>query len=33
MEIPSELISMISGEQGETKQKASRLVVDLASVS
>ena len=33
MEIPSELISMISGEQGETKQKAARLVVDLASVS
>ena len=33
VEIPSELISMISGEQGETKQKAARLVVDLASVS
>ena len=33
MEIPSELISMISGEHGETRQKAARLVVDLASVS
>ncbi|MEC9119288.1 MAG: aconitase X, partial [Candidatus Thermoplasmatota archaeon] len=33
MEIPSELMSMMSGEHGETKQKAARLVVDLASVS
>ena len=33
MKIPSELTSMLLGELGETKQKAARLVVDLASVS
>ncbi|MFL2965859.1 MAG: aconitase X [Candidatus Thalassarchaeaceae archaeon] len=31
MEIPPELQSMLSGEQGPTKQKAARLVVDLAA--
>ncbi len=33
MEIPPELISMLSGEQGDAKLKAARLVVDLAAVS
>lgn len=31
MEIPLELQSMLSGERGPTKQKAARLVVDLAA--
>ena len=31
VEIPPELQSMLSGEQGPTKQKAARLVVDLAA--
>ena len=31
MNVPSELISMLEGEHGATKQKAARLVVDLAS--
>ena len=30
MDVPAELLSMLSGEQGPTKQKASRLVIDLA---
>ena len=30
MDVPAELLSMLSGEQGPTRQKASRLVVDLA---
>ena len=33
MKIPIELNSMLLGEQGESKQKAARLVVDLAAVS
>ena len=33
MEVPAELLSMLSGEQGPTKQKASRLVVDLAATA
>ena len=33
MDIPPELISMLSGEQGDAKLKAARLVVDLAAVS
>ena len=31
MEVPTELQSMLEGKQGPTKQKAARLVVDLAS--
>ena len=31
MNVPSELISMLDGEHGTTKQKAARLVIDLAS--
>ena len=31
MDEPSELISMLNGEHGPTKQKAARLVIDLAS--
>ena len=31
MNVPSELISMLVGEHGTTKQKAARLVIDLAS--
>tara|TARA_Y100001970_G_scaffold220324_1_gene270542 strand:- start:17097 stop:18926 length:1830 start_codon:yes stop_codon:yes gene_type:complete len=30
VDVPAELLSMLSGEQGPTKQKASRLVIDLA---
>ena len=30
MDVPAELLSMLSGEHGPTKQKASRLVIDLA---
>ncbi|DAC65272.1 TPA: DUF521 domain-containing protein [Candidatus Thalassarchaeaceae archaeon] len=33
MEIPSQLESMLSGSMGPTKQKAARLVVDLASAA
>lgn len=33
MEIPSELASMLKGEHGPTKQKAARLVVDLAATA
>jgi hypothetical protein len=33
MEIPPELENMLSGSEGESKQKAARLVVDLAAVS
>ena len=33
MEIPDELASMLKGEHGPTKQKAARLVVDLASTA
>ena len=33
MEIPAELNSMLLGEKGDAKQKAARLVVDLAAVS
>ena len=31
MNVPSELMSMLDGEHGTTKQKAARLVIDLAS--
>ncbi len=30
MNVPSELMSMLDGEHGTTKQKAARLVIDLA---
>ena len=33
MSIPDELSQMLNGEQGPTRQKAARLVVDLASVA
>ena len=33
MEIPDELASMLNGEHGPTKQKAARLVVDLAATA
>lgn len=33
MEIPSELKNMLSGSEGEAKQKAARLIIDLAAVS
>ena len=33
MEIPDELASMLKGEHGPTKQKAARLVVDLAATA
>ena len=33
MEIPRELKSMLDGSMGPTKQKAARLVVDLASTA
>jgi predicted aconitase/predicted aconitase with swiveling domain len=33
MEVPDELLSMLHGEQGPTKQKAARLVIDLASTA
>ena len=33
MEVPTELLSMLQGEQGPTKQKAARLVIDLASTA
>ncbi|MBT3642044.1 MAG: DUF521 domain-containing protein [Euryarchaeota archaeon] len=33
MEIPGELASMLKGEHGPTKQKAARLVVDLAATA
>ena len=33
MEIPGELTSMLEGEHGPTKQKAARLVVDLAATA
>ena len=33
MDVPAELLSMLSGEQGPTRQKASRLVVDLAATA
>ena len=33
MEIPVELQSMLEGAMGPTKQKAARLVVDLASTA
>jgi len=33
MEIPSQLESMLAGSMGPTKQKAARLVVDLASAA
>ncbi len=33
MEIPNELASMLKGEHGPTKQKAARLVVDLAATA
>tara|TARA_B100000902_G_scaffold15351_1_gene18472 strand:- start:252 stop:1988 length:1737 start_codon:yes stop_codon:yes gene_type:complete len=33
MNIPPQLHSMLTGEQGDAKQKAARLVVDLAAVS
>ena len=33
MEIPPELKSMLGGGMGPTKQKAARLVVDLASTA
>ena len=33
MSIPDELADMLNGEQGPTRQKAARLVVDLASVA
>ena len=33
MDIPPELENMLSGSEGESKQKAARLIVDLAAVS
>ena len=33
MDIPDSLSSMLAGEQGPTKQKAARLVIDLASTA
>ena len=33
MEVPEELTSMLDGDYGPTKQKAARLVVDLASTA
>lgn len=33
MEIPAELKNMLSGSEGESKQKAARLIIDLAAVS
>ena len=33
MNVPSDLISMLDGEHGTTKQKAARLVIDLASTA
>lgn len=33
MRIPDELLAMLNGEHGPTRQKAARLVVDLASVA
>ena len=33
MEIPTQLVSMLDGTMGPTKQKAARLVVDLASTA
>ena len=33
MQIPAELKNMLSGSEGESKQKAARLIIDLAAVS
>ena len=33
MELPARLESMLAGEEGETRQKAARLVIDLAKTS
>ena len=33
MELPERLVSMLSGEQGLTREKAARLVVDLAETA
>ena len=33
MDIPDSLSSMLAGEHGPTKQKAARLVIDLASTA